>query len=175
MKFESITGKSTIYVDQDFRVQVLVYHMLQDIRKEADGSVSVKGRAKGSKYPMHTNENIAIGLSKEQMIKLILETNDVRRGKLLFELREETEEYILPQRKLPGKERKRRIFQINIKTKTTAMKPGFLPGSMAVSHISMISFHSPFHIPDPQYSSWISDETQARPSSARTLFSGTSG
>lgn len=37
MKFESITGKSTIYVDQDFRAQVLVYNMLQDIRKEADG------------------------------------------------------------------------------------------------------------------------------------------
>lgn len=37
MRFESITGKSTIYVDQDFRAQVLVYNMLQDIRKEADG------------------------------------------------------------------------------------------------------------------------------------------
>lgn len=109
MKFESVTGKSTIYVDQDFRAQVLVYNMLQDIRKEADEGVSVKGRAKGSKYPMHTNENIAIGLFKEQMIKLILETNDVRRGKLLFELQEEMEEYILPQRKLPGKERKKNL------------------------------------------------------------------
>ena len=43
MKFESVTGKSTIYVDQDFRAQVLVYNMIQDIRKEADDKVSVKG------------------------------------------------------------------------------------------------------------------------------------
>lgn len=104
MKFESITGKSTIYVDQDFRAQVLVYNMLQDIRKKADEDVSVKDCEKGSKYPMHTNENIAIELFREQMIKLILEKNAVRRGKLLFKLQAEMEEYILPQRNLPGKE-----------------------------------------------------------------------
>lgn len=39
IKFESVTGKSTIYVDQDFRAQVLVYNMMQDIRKEADDKV----------------------------------------------------------------------------------------------------------------------------------------
>lgn len=79
MKFESVTGKSTIYVDQDFRAQVLVYNMIQDIRKEADDKVSVKGREKNCRYPMRTNENIAIGLFKEQMIKLILEKDAERR------------------------------------------------------------------------------------------------
>lgn len=58
---------------------------------------------------MHTNENIAIGLFKEQMIKLILEKDVERRGQLLFELQAQMEEYILPQRKLPGKEQKRNI------------------------------------------------------------------
>ena len=58
---------------------------------------------------MHTNENIAIGLFKEQMIKLILEKNAVRRGQLLFKLQTEMEEYILPQRNLPGKERKKNL------------------------------------------------------------------
>lgn len=78
MKFESMTGKSTIYVDQDFRAQVLVYSMIQDIRKEADDQVSVKGCEKNCRYPMHTNENIAIGLFKEQLIKLILEKREKR-------------------------------------------------------------------------------------------------
>lgn len=109
MKFESVTGKSTIYVDQDFRAQVLVYNMIQDIRKEADDKVSVKGREKNCRYPMRTNENIAIGLFKEQMIKLILEKNAERRRQLLFELQAEMEKHILPQRKLPGKERKKNI------------------------------------------------------------------
>lgn len=46
MKIESVTEKSTIYVEQDFRAQVLVYNMIQDIRKEADDKVSVKVRKK---------------------------------------------------------------------------------------------------------------------------------
>lgn len=109
MKFESVTGKSTIYVEQDFRAQLLVYNMIQDIRKAADEEVAVKSSEKGSKYPMHTNENIAVGLFKEQMIKIILEKDSAKRGQLLLELQAEMEEYILPQRKLPNKERKKNL------------------------------------------------------------------
>ena len=43
------------------------------------------------------------------MIKLILEKDAERRGQLLFELQAEMEEHILPQRKLPGKDRKKNI------------------------------------------------------------------
>lgn len=109
MKFESVTGKSTIYVDQDFRAQILVYNMIQDIRKAADAKVLVKGREKNCKYPIHTNENMAIGLFKEEMIKLILEKKATIRRRLLLKLQIEMEEYILPQRKLPGRERKKNI------------------------------------------------------------------
>ena len=76
--------------------------MIQDIRKEADNKVSVKGREKNFSYPMHTND-------KEERIRLILEKDAGRRGQLLFELQAEMEEYILPQRKLYGKERQRNI------------------------------------------------------------------
>ena len=58
---------------------------------------------------MHTNENIAIGLLKEQMIKIILEKDRAKRGQLLLALQEEMEGYILPQRKLPNKERKKNL------------------------------------------------------------------
>lgn len=109
MKFESVTGKSPIYVEQDFRAQILVYNMMQDIRKDANEEVSEKSSKKGSKYPMHTNENIAIGLFKEQMIKIILEKDGSKRGQLLLALQEEMEEHILPQRKLPNKERKKNL------------------------------------------------------------------
>lgn len=109
MKFESVTGKSTIYVDQDFRAQVLVYNMMQDIRKAADEKIHEKSIKTGRKYPMHTNENIAVGLFKEQMIKIIIEKNDAKRCQLLLELQAEMEEYILPKRKLPGKKRKKNL------------------------------------------------------------------
>ena len=41
--------------------------------------------------------------------KCLLEKDAERRGELLFELQAEMEEHILPQRKLPGKERKKNI------------------------------------------------------------------
>lgn len=42
--------------------------------------VILKSSEKGSKYPMHTNENIAVGLFKEQMIKIIFEKDGAKRG-----------------------------------------------------------------------------------------------
>ncbi len=40
MKLESVTGKATIYVYQDFLAQILTYNMMQDIRKAADSKVT---------------------------------------------------------------------------------------------------------------------------------------
>ncbi len=54
MKFESVTGKSSVYVHQDFGAQVLVYNMIQDIRNSTDEETVASGQKKGNKYPMHT-------------------------------------------------------------------------------------------------------------------------
>ena len=109
MKFESVTGKASVYVYQDFWAQVLVYNMVQDIRNSADEAAVVTGRENGSKYPVHTNENIAIGLFKEAMLKIFLEPEEKKRLKKLEELQEEMERYVLPIRELPGKERRKNI------------------------------------------------------------------
>lgn len=109
MKFESVTGKASVYVYQDFWAQVLVYNMVQDIRNSADEAAVVTGRENGSKYPVHTNENIAIGLFKEAMLKIFLEPEAKKRLKKLEELQEEMERYVLPIRELPGKERRKNI------------------------------------------------------------------
>lgn len=109
MKFESVTGKASVYVYQDFGAQVLVYNMLQDIRNSADEEAAASGRKNGNKYPMHTNENISIGLFKEAMLKIILEPEKKKRNKKLEELQEEMERYVLPIRKLPGKECRKNI------------------------------------------------------------------
>ena len=109
MKFESVTGKATIYVYQDFWSQILVYNMIQDIRKSADEEAAITGKRNGNKYPMHTNENLAIGLFKESMIKIVLEENLQKRGKMLEELQKEMENYVLPIRELPSRERKKNL------------------------------------------------------------------
>ena len=109
MKFESVTGKASVYVYQDFWAQVLVYNMVQDIRNSADEAAVVTGHENGSKYPVNTNENIAIGLFKEAMLKIFLEPEEKKRLKKLEELQEEMERYVLPIRELPGKERRKNI------------------------------------------------------------------
>lgn len=109
MKFESVTGKSTIYVYEDFWSQILVCNMIQYIRKNADEEATITGKEKGNKYPMHTNENLAIGLFKESMIKIVLENNRPKRVKMLEELQKEMENYVLPIRALPNKERKKNL------------------------------------------------------------------
>ena len=96
MKFESVTGKSSVYVYQDFWAQVLVYNMVQDIRNSADEEAASSGRKNGNKYPMHTNENIAIGLFKESMLKILLEQEEKKRIQKLNELQEEMERYVVP-------------------------------------------------------------------------------
>ena len=109
MKLESVTGKATVYVHQDFWAQVLVYNMVQDIRNSADEEAAAAGRENRNKYPMHTNENVAIGLFKETMLKILLEPEEKKRIKKLGELQEEMERYVLPIRELPGKERRKNI------------------------------------------------------------------
>ena len=52
MKFESVAGKGSVYVYQDFGAQVLVYNMIQDIRNSKDKEAAATGRENGSKSPM---------------------------------------------------------------------------------------------------------------------------
>lgn len=59
--------------------------------------------------PMHTNENQAIGLFKECMIKIVLEDNLLKRVRMLEELQKEMENHVLPIRELPNRERKKNL------------------------------------------------------------------
>lgn len=111
MKFESVSGKATIYVYQDFRAQILVYNMIQDIRNSANKNI---GSKEGSyKYAMRTNENIAIGLFKETMISILMEEDSSKREKQLEELQSEIEKHVLPVRKLKSSKRNKNISNKN--------------------------------------------------------------
>jgi hypothetical protein len=43
MKFESVTGKASIYVEQDFWAQVLVFNVVQDLLSGAEEKLKRKG------------------------------------------------------------------------------------------------------------------------------------
>lgn len=83
--------------------------MIQDIRKSTDEEAAKTGKKNGNKYPMHTNENLAIGLYKESMIKIVSEDNLQKCVKMLEELQNEMENYVLPIKELPNRERKKNL------------------------------------------------------------------
>lgn len=109
MKFESITGKATIYVYQDFWAQLVVYNMIQDVRHAADEELQKKVSTKNYKNPVHVNENMAIGLFKEEFIKILIEPRERLREKKLLRLQESIESYFLPIRETKSHERKHNL------------------------------------------------------------------
>jgi IS4 transposase len=62
MKFESITGKATLYIYQDFWAQIVVYNMIQDVLNALNEKMTEEAKSQKYKYPIRINENIAIGL-----------------------------------------------------------------------------------------------------------------
>jgi hypothetical protein len=106
MKFESVTGKASIYVEQDFWAQALVFNMTQDLISIAEQKAVQRAKKKGLRYEVRINENIAIGLLKEQFIQLILEEDDERKDERFRWLMTDMERNIVPVRRLKPSPRK---------------------------------------------------------------------
>lgn len=53
---------------------------MQNILKNADYEEKQKGYQKRNKYCKHTNENVAMGLFKKSMIKIIMEENPIKKS-----------------------------------------------------------------------------------------------
>jgi hypothetical protein len=98
LKFESVTGKASIYVQQDFWAQMLVFNIVQDLITAAEIRAVKKSRKKRYRYAVRINENIAIGLFKEQFIKLIMEEDDSIKDAMFSRLITDMERYIVPVR-----------------------------------------------------------------------------
>ncbi len=106
MKFESVTGKASIYVQQDFWAQMLVFNIVQDLITAAQRRAAREAKKKKYIYEMRINENIAIGLFKEQFIRLMMTEDDQMKGALFKQLIADMEQYIVPVRKLKSSPRK---------------------------------------------------------------------
>ena len=86
MKFESVTGKASVYVKQDFWAQMLVFNMARDLITSAERRAAKKSKERGHKYKIRINENIAIGLFKERFIKLVMEEDDIAKAAMFRRL-----------------------------------------------------------------------------------------
>jgi transposase len=118
MKFESVTGKASVYVKQDFWAQALAFNMIQDLVAVAEGRAQKKARSKKYLYSVQINENMAIGLFKEQFIRLILEEEEDKQKEMAEKLMADIERHIVPIRTLksaPRKPRKSNKYKCNQK------------------------------------------------------------
>ena len=97
MKFESVSGQASIYVEQDFLAQIHVYNMMEDMIEFVEDEL-LKSDEKKSKYHQHLNENMAIGLFAQDFIKILLEENGRKRYNLMKTLQKDMQKYLLPKR-----------------------------------------------------------------------------
>lgn len=109
MKFESVTGKASIYVEQDFLSQILVYNLMEDALHEAEEKINQN--PKKYKYPRRINQNMAIGIFKDFLIDLQMEEDIAIRSEKMGILLSEIKKYTLPIRN--SKSRKRRFNTSN--------------------------------------------------------------
>ena len=87
-----------------------MYNMVQDLISAAERRAVERAKKKRLKYEIRVNENIAIGLFREQFIRLIMEEDDKRKDAMFIRLMTEMERNIVPVRKLKGAPRKWKYF-----------------------------------------------------------------
>ena len=95
LQIEKFTSSKEEIIKQDIYASTLVYNMVQTMKNEAKEDIEQKRY----KYEMKINENISIGLFKNEMIYIMLEDNDQKRVKRYDKLCKKILKYKIPIRK----------------------------------------------------------------------------
>lgn len=95
LKTEKFTSSFKIIIEQDFFSSVLVFNMISSMMKEAEEKIEQNKY----KHEMTINENMAIGLFKNEMIKIMLEEDENKRFELYDNLIDKMSKYKIPIRK----------------------------------------------------------------------------
>lgn len=90
---ENFSGKTPITIEQDFYSQILLYNMLEDLKKDA--SIHLKTN-NNLKYKYKINMNCLIGLFRNKMIEIATEKNDNIRKNLYLTLINKIQRYLVP-------------------------------------------------------------------------------
>ena len=122
LKIESFTGKLPILIEQDLYAQVLVYNQLQDMIYTGNTILKKKLEDKKLKLEYKINENKAVGLFKEEMIRILLIEDEKISNKEFDILLQEMTEYTTSIRK--GRPSQPRLFNRANRYRTN-MKPSF--------------------------------------------------
>lgn len=79
---EDFAGKKAIIIEQDILATVCLYNMTQDMLRDAEIEQKEKNKGKIYKHQMKININLAIGVIKEDLIKMALEKKPKKRAEI---------------------------------------------------------------------------------------------
>lgn len=95
LQIEKFTSSKETIIKQDIYASTLVYNMIQTMKNEAKEEIEQKKY----KHEMKINENITIGLFKNEMIYMMLEEDDKKRLERYDKLSKKILKYKIPIRK----------------------------------------------------------------------------
>lgn len=116
MQLENFSGKLPQIVEQDFYATIYLYNLISDIQQES----MLDAEKKKTKYKMKPNENMAIGIVKDNLIRMALEEDGDKRAEIFSGIIEEIKRYRVPIRPDRSYERtsavRRTKFSLNYKS-----------------------------------------------------------
>lgn len=95
LQIEKFTSSNKIIIEQDFFSSILVYNMVQTMKNEAEEDIEQSQY----KHEMKVNENVAIGLFKNEMIHIMLEEDEYKKTEKYDNLCAKILKYKIPIRK----------------------------------------------------------------------------
>ena len=96
LQLENFTGQKPIIIEQDIFATGYLYNLISDIINDAEDEIEDSGKYKNRKYPMAVNRNLAIGILKEELIRLILEKDEKKQETLMTNIMNEISENVEP-------------------------------------------------------------------------------
>lgn len=105
---ENFTGKKPIIIEQDILSTIYLYNLVQDIIKDAEEERQEKDKHKQYKHIMTINLNMAIGIIKEDLIRMALEDDSGKRGEIFEDIIKSIANNLVPVRKSRKFQRKRK-------------------------------------------------------------------
>lgn len=83
---ENFTGRKAIIVEQDILSTIYLYNLTQDMLRDAEKEQQGKNRDKHYKHKMTINLNLAIGIIKDDLIRMALQEDPEKRGAIFEDI-----------------------------------------------------------------------------------------
>lgn len=92
MQLENFSGKLPQIIEQDFFVTIYLYNLISDIQQQS----MLDAEKKKTKHEMKPNENMAIGIVKDNLVRMALEEDGNKRAEIFSGIIEKIKRYRVP-------------------------------------------------------------------------------